>query len=158
MADNLWLAHFQKGTAANRPTAPELTAGSFGLYKATDTGEVSMFEAGGSSWSTVGSMGATAISTSSAVAASGASVDGSTGAKDYTLAAPFAGAIKPIMISSTTTSTLARSFTLAAGNLQSTASSTYTVLTFTGPGQSALLVGQSTAKYTVMSNNGGTLS
>lgn len=151
MADNLWVGSFAKGLAADRPTVPDFPSGTVGLYYATDTGDLSFGST--SSWSIAASVGASALSTSATVRASGASVQGTT-AGVYTLAAPFAGAIKPIMLSSTSTSTEARSFTLASGNLQSTASSTYTSITGNAAGQSCLLVGQSTSRYTVMANNG----
>lgn len=151
MADNGWVGSFAKSTAAARPTVPQVPTGTFGLHYATDTGDLSVGD--GSTWATAASLGASAPSTSANVRASGASVSASSSAS-FTLDAPFAGAIKPIMLSSTTTTTSARTWTLASGNLQSTASSTYTSITANGPGQSCLLVGQSTSRYTVMVNNG----
>lgn len=91
-----------------------------------------------------------APSTSVAITGSGVSVDPSTGAKSYTLAAPSIGVSRRLILNSTSTSTAARTFTLASGNYQSTASSTYTSLTLNGSGQFADLIGISTSRFQVM--------
>lgn len=100
----------------------------------------------------------TAITTSVNVSDSGVAVHSSTGAQAFTLDAPRPGVEKHIILNSTSTSTAARTVTLASGNFQSTASSTYTILTFNAAAQSVSLVGISTARYQVMANNGVTLS
>jgi hypothetical protein len=46
MANNSWAALVTQGTAANRPTNPDITPGTGNLYIATDTGVVSIFAAG----------------------------------------------------------------------------------------------------------------
>lgn len=95
-----------------------------------------------------------APSTSVTVEGWGVSVDPSTGAKSYTLAAPVTGNRKTLVLNSTSTSTAARTFTLASGNFQSTASSTYTSVTLNGSGQIADLVAISTARYQVLALSG----
>jgi hypothetical protein len=98
----------------------------------------------------------TTLTTGSTVTASGVGlVSTSTGAKSFTLAAPAEGAVKHLMHNTTSTSTAAITFTLVSGNLQSTASSTYTAVTLNGAGQYAQLIGQSTSRYQVASLSAG---
>lgn len=89
--------------------------------------------------------------TGSTVSAYGVSVDASTGAKSFTLAAPVTGNRKTLVCNSTSTSTAARTYTLVSGNFQSTASSTYTSVTLNGSGQIADLVAISTDRWQVRS-------
>lgn len=76
----------------------------------------------------------------------------------WVLEAPAPGVRKVIMRNSTSTSTAAITIAPVSGNLQSTASSTYTTVASVQPGASLILEGQSTSRYTVISNNGWTLA
>lgn len=100
----------------------------------------------------------TALSSAANATNGGVGILSSTAAQSVTMDAPAAGAIKHLFMNSTSTSTAARTVTLASGNFQSTASSTYTSITFNGPGQSAMLAGQSTSRFQVMANNGALLA
>lgn len=89
---------------------------------------------------------------------SGLSVFTALTTSSYTLAAPAQGVRKELFGMTTSTSTAAKIVTLASGNFQSTASSTYTIATINGVGQSISLIGLSTSRYGVLSNAGVTLS
>lgn len=149
MADNLWTGAFRKGSAALRSTSPDVPKETFGFYMSTDTGEVAYAANGASSWSTLGSLSAQAASTSATITGNGIYVTSSTAAQSFTVEAPGVFSKKVLVANSTSTSTQARTFTLASGNIQSTASSTYTFVTLNGSGQIASLEGISTSRYQV---------
>ena len=100
--------------------------------------------------------GVTAASTAANLKWRGTTTLGSTAAKDYTLNAPVAGVDKALTTIST--STAVRTVSLASGNFQSTAGSSFTKLTFNGIGQGVFLQALSTALVAVMGNIGATLS
>lgn len=50
MANSLWSGAVQAGTAANRPTTPQVPAETLGFYYSTDTGMLSYGVAGATSW------------------------------------------------------------------------------------------------------------
>jgi hypothetical protein len=104
----------------------------------------------GSEVSVIGANSVTSPTTAQTVSAGGTSIFNATAAKSYSLAAPIAGVEK--VLTNTTTSTAARTITLASGNIVSTSLSTGTILTMTGLGQTARLIGLSTAQYAVISN------
>lgn len=95
-----------------------------------------------------GAASVTSPTTAQTVAAGGTSIFNATAAKTYSLAAPAAGVTK--RLTNTTTSTAARTITLASGNIVSTSLSTGQTITMTGLGQSAELIGLSTAQYGVV--------
>lgn len=101
--------------------------------------------------------GVTAATTASNAKFRGTTTLGATAAKDYTMNAPSAAGL-PARLTSLTTSTAARTMTLASGNFQSTAGSSFTKLTFNGIGQAVQLVALSTALVGLLSNTGVTLS
>lgn len=149
MADNSWVGALSKGTAASRSTSPDFPKGTFGFYLSTDTREMAYGENGASSWSTLGSLSAQTPSTGTTIAGNGIFVTSSTGAQSFTVEAPTVASKKTFVANSTSTSTASRTFTLASGNIQSTASSTYTSVTLNGSGQFAVIEGISTSRYQV---------
>jgi hypothetical protein len=98
-----------------------------------------------------------AASTASNVKFRGVTTFGATAAKSYTMNAPLAAGL-PSALTTTTTSTAIRDVTLASGNFQTTAGSSFTKATFNGIGQSLTLQALSTALVAVLSNIGATLS
>lgn len=50
MANNLWASAVQAGTAANKPTVPDVPAGTFAYYYETDTGTTYQATSGASVW------------------------------------------------------------------------------------------------------------
>lgn len=98
-----------------------------------------------------------AASTASNAKFRGLTTLGATAAKDYTMNAPLAAGL-PAVLTTTSTSTAIRTMTLASGNFQSTAGSSFTKLSFNGQGQSIQLQALSTALVNVLSNIGATLS
>jgi hypothetical protein len=91
----------------------------------------------------------------------GVSTITTTGAADYTLNAPTTptiGMAKRIIAALTSTSTAARTVTLASGTFQTTAGSSFLKLTFNGSGQAISLQALSTALVGVFANAGVTLS
>lgn len=50
MANSLWASAVQAGTAANKPTLPDVPTGTFGMYFETDTGLMSFAANGGTVW------------------------------------------------------------------------------------------------------------
>lgn len=99
-----------------------------------------------------------AATTSSNISNGGVSTISSTAAQSITMDAPGTGVEKTIACVTTSTSTAARTVALASGTIQSTASSTYTTMTFNATGQAIRLVGLSTARALVVANAGVTLS
>jgi hypothetical protein len=99
--------------------------------------------------------GVTVASTAANLKWRGASTLTTTAAKDYTL-----NAVTPATIGMTkrlaslTTSTAAKTVSLASGNFQSTAGSSFTKLTFNFQGQAINLQALSTALVQVLANNG----
>lgn len=83
-----------------------------------------------------------------------------TAAKAYTLnAPPFASlGVQKRLVTTTTSTANTSTVTLASGNFQSTAGSSFTKLSFLGLNTSVLLQALSTALVSVLSNNGVTLS
>lgn len=100
--------------------------------------------------------GVTAATTAANLKWRGAATLGSSAAKDYTLNTPIAGVTKNL--AATTTSTAVRTVSLATGNFQSTAGSSFIKLTFNGIGQAIALQALSSALVAVLSNAGVTLS
>lgn len=96
--------------------------------------------------------------TAATISNGGVTTIASTGVLALTMAAPQAGVEKVLAFVTTSATTHARSVALASGTIQSTASSTYTTITWTADGGSARLIGLSTSRFMVLSNNGGTLS
>jgi hypothetical protein len=96
--------------------------------------------------------------TAATISNGGVTTIASTGVTALTMAAPQAGVDKFIAFITTSATTHARSVALASGTLQSTSSSTYTTITWTADGGSAHLIGLSTSRFMVISNNGGVLS
>jgi|SRR6185312_1512230 len=113
-------------------------------YLAGHVGSIAPIEG----WNAAGS---TVVSTSVAnqLAPYGLSIVGATGASattGYTLSAPVPGVDKTIFCPTSGYAVI----TLASGNFVTTASSTCTIATFSGKGQSLQLTGLSTAWYGVM--------
>lgn len=98
-----------------------------------------------------------AASTASNVKWRGTTTLGSSAAKSYTLNAPSTAGL-PKLLTTTTTSTAVRDITLATGNFQTTAGSSFTKATFNGIGQSVFLTALSSALVGVTSNIGATFS
>lgn len=155
MANSLLATAVQAGTAANAPSVADAPSGMFSMYYATDLG--ALWLGAGSTGSmtlfaSVGSAGVTTPSTTDIITNSGTSLMNSTSAKTYSLAAPSANVEKTI--TTTTTSTAARTVTLVAGcNIVSTAASTIQNIVFTGLGQLIKLRGLSTSQYVVVANS-----
>lgn len=101
--------------------------------------------------------GTTAASTAANLKFRGVTTLGSSAAKDYTINAPAAAGLRK-SLTTTTTSTLARTVSLASGNFQSTAGSSFIKATFNGIGQVLNLQAVSTALVAVLGNIGVTLS
>jgi hypothetical protein len=74
----------------------------------------------------------------------------------YSLQAPKSGIEK--ILTTLTTSTLVRQVTLASGNFQSTAGSSFITASFDGQGETLTLIGLSTALFGVVGNIGVSLS
>lgn len=103
-----------------------------------------------------GTAGAVVESTASTISAGGLSLFASTATGSYTLAAPVPNMEKTLF--QTVSSTLARTITIASGQIQSTAQSTLATITLNGAGQCLTLIGLSTAKWGVKANMGATLA
>lgn len=71
MANSLWAGALAKGTAANKPTTPQLADDTFGFYYETDTGIVSVGTGNGGSWSEAFAVG---VSGTAATGGTGTSV------------------------------------------------------------------------------------
>lgn len=102
----------------------------------------------------------TAPTTAANIKWRGAATLTTTAARAHTLnAPPFAslGVLKRLVCNTTSTSN-ATTVTLASGNFQSTAGSSFTKLSFAGLNQSCLLQALSTALVAVLTNIGVTLS
>lgn len=95
---------------------------------------------------------ATSATTATVITARGNTTLSSSAAKGYTLAAPIPGIAKTL--TATTTSTAARTVTLASGTFQTTSGSSFTAAAFAGQGQSLSLQALSTALFQVLSNIG----
>lgn len=95
---------------------------------------------------------ATVSSTGTAIVPRGVTTIVSSSAKTHTLTAPIAGV--PKVLTATTTTTAARSVTLASGNFATTTASTFVTATFTGLGQTLSLQALSTALFQVVGNIG----
>jgi hypothetical protein len=102
----------------------------------------------------------TAPTTSANIKWRGVATLSTTGARAHTLNAPPYAALGVLkrLICTTTSTANATTVTLASGNFQSTAGSSFTKLTFQGLNHSVLLQALSTALVSVMSNAGVTLS
>lgn len=100
----------------------------------------------------------TSGSTATTIANHGTALVTSISTQTFTLAAPAPGVRKVLLLNSTSTSTAARTITLASGNFQTTASATYTSFAWIAAGGSVVLEGQSTSRYHVLTNNAATLS
>ncbi len=98
----------------------------------------------------------TVPSTAKAIPAGGVSVMSATAAKSYSLEPPVPGVRK--VLTSTVTSTAARTIALSGATFVSTALSTGTTIVLNGLGQTVRLMGLSTAQYLVEGNTGATLS
>lgn len=105
---------------------------------------------GGSGDETVSA--ATAATTAAAISPRGITTLSSSAAKGYTLTAPITGVQK--ILTATTTSTAARTITLASGTFATTTSSTYSAAAFAGEGFSLVLTALSTSLFRVVSNVG----
>lgn len=99
-----------------------------------------------------------AATTSANIGNGGVSTIPGTAAAVITMDAPATGIEKIIALTSTSTSTAARTVALASGTFMSTAASTYNTLTFNGMGQTIRLIGLSTARFAVVANAGVALS
>lgn len=99
----------------------------------------------------------TAASTAANAKFRGVTTLGATAAKDYTLTAPAAAGL-PLVLTTISTSTAIRTMTLASGNFQSTAGSSFTKLSFNGIAQAVTLQALSTALVGLLGNTGATLS
>lgn len=86
-------------------------------------------------------------STSSTAGAGDVTVSGSSAAQSHTLEAPVTGKQAILALTSTTTSTLARTWTLVSGTILTTASSTYGGVTLNGQNQYVNLYGLSTSQW-----------
>lgn len=154
MADNLWLGHFQKGTAAARPTTPELTPGSIGFYHETDTGALVLVDGDDDTYTDilfVGADGVAAPTTVTGIATGKLSTIGGTAAKTYVLEAPVAGLETQIFCDSA--STVVKTVTSSV-NIKSTVQSTIRSLAFNTLGACVMLKGESTAAWVMLANNG----
>lgn len=102
----------------------------------------------------------TAPTTSANIKWRGAATLSTTAARAHTLnAPPFASlGVTKRLVCMTTSTANATTVTLASGNFQSTAGSSFTKLTFQGLNQSVFLQALSTALVSVLSNVGVTLS
>lgn len=100
----------------------------------------------------------TSGSTATSISNSGVAILTSISTQTFTLDAPIAGVRKTLILNSTSTSTAARTIALASGNFQTTASATYTSFSWIAAGGAVHLVGQSTSRYQVMTNNAATLA
>lgn len=100
----------------------------------------------------------TSGSTATAISNNGVARLTSISTQTFTLAAPIAGVRKTLVLDTTSTSTAARTITLVSGNFQTTASATYTSFSWIAAGGSVHLVGLSTSRYQVMTNNAATLA
>lgn len=93
----------------------------------------------------------TAASTASNIVPRGVTTLAATAAKAYTLTSPIAGLTKRLIATGSSTG---QTVTLASGTYRTTAGSTFTVATFTAPGQALTLTALSTALFGVFSNMG----
>lgn len=102
----------------------------------------------------------TAPTTSANIKWRGAATLSTTAARAHTLnAPPFASlGVTKRLVCTTTSTANATTVTLASGNFQSTAGSSFTKLTFQGLNHAVLLQALSTALVSVLSNVGVTLS
>ncbi len=100
----------------------------------------------------------TSGSTATTISNNGIAILTSISTQTFTLAAPHPGVRKTLILNSTSTSTAARTVTLASGNFQTTTGATYTSFSWIAAGGSIHLVGQSTSRYQVMTNNAATLA
>lgn len=100
----------------------------------------------------------TSASTGTTISNNGTALLTGISTQTFTLAAPHPGVRKVLILNSTSTSTAARTISLASGNFQTTASATYTSFSWIAAGGSVVLEGQSTSRYTVVNNNAATLA
>lgn len=100
----------------------------------------------------------TSGSTGTTIPNNGIAILTSISTQTFTLDAPVAGVLKRMVLNSTSTSTAARTIALASGNFQTTAGATYTSFSWIAAGGSIELLGQSTSRYQVLTNNAATLA
>lgn len=100
----------------------------------------------------------TSASTATTISNNGTALVTSISTQTWVLESPVPGVRKVFLHASTSTSTAARTISSTAATFQNTTSATYTSFSWIAAGGAAILEGQSTSRWTIVTANGATFA